>query len=45
MRKNKGKNNKTKKIIENIFIRVLAFIIFFSPIVFYCICCYITNLF
>lgn len=39
---------KQKKIlknkIENIFIKVLGFIIFFSPVLFYCIACYIASL-
>lgn len=43
MRKNKGKNNKIKQRIENIFVKVLAFIIFFSPVVFYCIACFIAS--
>lgn len=38
---------KQKKIlknrIENIFIKVLVFIIFFSPVLFYCIACFITS--
>lgn len=40
---------KQKKIIknkiENIIIKVLAFIVFISPCLFYCLCCYITSLF
>lgn len=45
MRKNKGKNNKIKQRIENIFVKVLAFIVFISPCLFYCLCCHITSLF
>ena len=45
MRKNKGKNNKMKQRIKNIFIKVLATVIFFSPVLFYILCCYITSLF
>ena len=45
MKKNKRKSNKIKKNVENMLIRVLAFIIFISPCLFYCLCCYITNLF
>lgn len=45
MRKNKGKNNKIKKTVENIFVKGLAFIIFISPCLFYILCCYVTSLF
>ena len=43
MRKKQKKIIKNK--VENVFIRILAFIIFISPCLFYCLCCYITNLF
>lgn len=40
---------KQKKIIknkiENVFIRILAFIVFTSPCLFYILACYITSLF
>lgn len=32
-----------KNKIENIFIKVLATIIFFSPILFYCLACYLAS--
>ena len=33
-----------KNKIENIIVKTLAFIIFISPIILYCIACYITSL-
>ena len=39
---------KQKKIlknkIENIFIKVLGFIVFTSPVILYCIACYLSSL-
>lgn len=41
MRKKQKKMLKNK--IENIIIKVLAFIVFASPCLFYCLCCYLTS--
>ena len=43
MRKNKRKSNKIKKAVENIFIKVLAFIIFISPCLFYILACFLAS--
>lgn len=39
----KKQNKIIKNKIENIIIKVLAFIVFISPVVFYCIACYIVS--
>lgn len=44
MNKNIRKNKKLKKVFENLFIRLLATLIFFSPVLFYCLACYLTSL-
>ena len=44
MNKNIRKNKKLKKVFENLFIRLLATLIFFSPVVLYCMACYISSL-